>query len=127
MTEISILTSREREILRLLMVGKTNKEIASEICISPKTVEFHLDRIYVKIGVRTRLMAGVWALQQGLSFTADVFPDQFVDLDFLVNNKWGCTTTVTGSACPVTVCLFIKECIRQCFVNRHLFPRIISI
>jgi DNA-binding NarL/FixJ family response regulator len=34
--------------------------------ISEKTVEFHLDNIYTKIGVRTRVMAGLWALQQGI-------------------------------------------------------------
>ena len=66
MATLSNLTSRELEILRLLLVGYTNKAIAAEIYISEKTVEFHLDNIYTKIGVRTRLMAGVWALQQGL-------------------------------------------------------------
>ena len=66
MTSLSSLTPREVEILRLVLAGYTNKAIASEIYISEKTVEFHLDNIYTKIGVRTRLMAGVWALQQGL-------------------------------------------------------------
>ena len=66
MATLSNLTSRELEIVRLLLVGYTNKAIAAEIYIREKTVEFHLDNIYTKIGVRTRLMAGVWALQQGL-------------------------------------------------------------
>ena len=60
------LTSREVEILRLILAGYTNKAIAAEIFISEKTVEFHLDKIYTKIGVRTRLMAGIWAVQQGM-------------------------------------------------------------
>ena len=67
MANLSILTSRELEILQLILVGYTNKAIAAEICISEKTVEFHLDNIYTKIGARTRLMAGVWALQQGMA------------------------------------------------------------
>jgi DNA-binding NarL/FixJ family response regulator len=66
MTTLSDLTPRELEILQLLLVGYTNKAIAAAICISEKTVEFHLDNIYTKIGVRTRLMAGIWALQQGI-------------------------------------------------------------
>jgi DNA-binding NarL/FixJ family response regulator len=60
------LTPRELEILQLVLAGYTNKAIAAEIDISHKTVEFHLDNIYRKIGVRTRLMAGIWALQHGI-------------------------------------------------------------
>ena len=63
---LSNLTAREVEILRLILAGYTNKAIAAEIYISEKTVEFHLDKIYTKIGVRTRLMAGIWAMQQGI-------------------------------------------------------------
>ena len=66
MTRLSDLTPREMEILQLVIAGKTNKAIAGEICISEKTVEFHLDHIYSKIGARTRLMAGIWALQHGM-------------------------------------------------------------
>ena len=66
MANISDLTPRELEILRLVITGKTNKAIANDILISTKTVEFHLDHIYSKIGVHTRLMAGIWAVQNGL-------------------------------------------------------------
>ena len=66
MKTLSDLTSRELAILQLILVGYTNKAIAAEIHVSEKTVEFHLENIYTKIGVRTRLMAGIWALQQGL-------------------------------------------------------------
>jgi DNA-binding NarL/FixJ family response regulator len=74
MTTLAMLTPRELEILQLVLVGYTNKAIAAKICISEKTVEFHLDRIYTKIGVRTRLMAGVWALQQGLEAETGEIP-----------------------------------------------------
>ena len=66
MANLSDLTPREMEILQLVIVGKTNRAISSEIYVSEKTVEFHLARIYTKIGARTRLMAGVWAIQQGI-------------------------------------------------------------
>ena len=66
MTTLSDLTHRELEILQLVLAGYTSKAIAAEIFISEKTVEFHLDNIYTKIGVRIRVMAGIWALQQGI-------------------------------------------------------------
>ena len=66
MATLSDLTPREMEVLKLVITGKTNKSIANEILVSEKTVEFHLDRIYTKIGARTRLMVGIWAMQQGL-------------------------------------------------------------
>ena len=69
MTTLTVLTPRELEILQLILVGHTNKAIAAEICISEKTVEFHLNNIYTKIGARTRMLAGVWALQQGMDST----------------------------------------------------------
>jgi DNA-binding NarL/FixJ family response regulator len=74
MTTLSSLTPRELEILRLVLAGYTNKAIATEIYISEKTVEFHLDNIYTKLGVRTRLMAGIWALQQGILVEASEIP-----------------------------------------------------
>ena len=63
---LSDLTAREMEILHFVIAGYTNRAIAGEINISEKTVEFHLDHIYSKVGVRSRLMAGVWAIQQGI-------------------------------------------------------------
>lgn len=66
MASLTDLSPRELEILQLVLAGKTNKAIASEIYVSAKTVEFHLDKLYKKIGVQTRMMAGIWAVQQGL-------------------------------------------------------------
>ena len=70
MTRLADLTSRELEIIQLVLAGKTNKGIASEMCISTKTVEFHLDNIYRKLGVQTRMMAGIWTIQQSLQLEA---------------------------------------------------------
>lgn len=66
MTTLSDLTPRETEILQLILSGRTNKAIAAQICVTEKTIEFHLAHIYTKIGVHTRLMAGIWALKEGL-------------------------------------------------------------
>jgi len=66
MASLSDLTPREIEILRLVLAGRTNKAIATTISISEKTVEFHLDKIYTKIGMRTRMLAGLWAMQHGI-------------------------------------------------------------
>lgn len=74
MANVSDLTPRELEILQLVLGGYTNQEIADEISISRKTVEFHLGNIYTKIGVPTRVMAGIWALQQGLPAVTRVMP-----------------------------------------------------
>jgi DNA-binding CsgD family transcriptional regulator len=59
MASLSDLTPREREILQLVLIGRTNKAIAAEFRIAEKTVEFHLNNIYAKIGAQTRLMAGI--------------------------------------------------------------------
>lgn len=66
MANLSDLTQRERQILHLVVEGQTNKAIAGELYVCEKTVEFHLSHIYTKIGVRTRMMAGIWAIQQGM-------------------------------------------------------------
>ena len=49
-----------------MLTGWINKAIAAEICISEKTVEPDLARIYAKLGVPTRMLTEVWALQQGI-------------------------------------------------------------
>ena len=67
MATLSDLTPREIEVLELVLAGQTNKSIAAVFSISEKTVEFHLNHIYSKIGVRTRMLAGMWALRHGIS------------------------------------------------------------
>ena len=63
MATLSDLTQREIQILHLVLEGQTNKAIAGELSVCEKTIEFHLSHIYTKIGVRTRMMAGIWAIQ----------------------------------------------------------------
>ena len=74
MASLLDLTSREKEILQSVLAGRTNKEIAAEFRIAEKTVEFHLDHIYTKTGMRTRVMAGLWAFQQGIEVETREIP-----------------------------------------------------
>jgi NarL family two-component system response regulator LiaR len=60
------LTQREREILVLLVEGKTNKEIASKLSLSEGTVRFHVSNILSKMGVNNRTEAVSMALRQGI-------------------------------------------------------------
>jgi DNA-binding NarL/FixJ family response regulator len=49
------LTGREREIADLVAAGRTNREVAEQLVLSPKTIEAHLRNIYAKLGVRSRV------------------------------------------------------------------------
>jgi DNA-binding CsgD family transcriptional regulator len=55
-------TAREREVLEWLAAGKTDKEIGAILALSPRTVQKHLQHIYVKLGVETRTAAVMRAL-----------------------------------------------------------------
>ena len=58
-------TARELDVLQGLVDGLTNKEIASRLSVSPRTINFHLDNIYAKLGVSTRTEAAVIAQRYG--------------------------------------------------------------
>lgn len=60
------LTSRQREVLRLVASGKTTKEIARELGISPKTVEFHRGRLMERIGAHDVTGLTRFAVQSGV-------------------------------------------------------------
>jgi predicted ATPase/DNA-binding CsgD family transcriptional regulator len=60
------LTPREREVLRLLANGHTDRESAAMLCISPRTVEQHITNIVNKLGATSRLNAVLRAAHQGL-------------------------------------------------------------
>lgn len=60
-----ILTAREMEVLQLLAEGCSNKQIANRLTITPRTVNFHLDHIYVKLEVSTRTEAVITAIRLG--------------------------------------------------------------
>jgi DNA-binding NarL/FixJ family response regulator len=60
------LTTRELEILRLLGVGKTNKQIAAELQISERTARTHVSNILRKLDITSRTHAALWAVRHGL-------------------------------------------------------------
>jgi len=57
------LTSRESEVLRWLSCGKSNREIGEILDISPRTVNKHLEQIFVKLGVENRAAAAARAVR----------------------------------------------------------------
>jgi DNA-binding NarL/FixJ family response regulator len=60
------LTSREADVLRLIVSGATNKDIADALEISYETVKEHVGQVLLKIGVVDRTQAAVWAIRAGI-------------------------------------------------------------
>jgi two-component system nitrate/nitrite response regulator NarL len=65
-TLIDQLSSREREVLRLIATGQENSQIASALQISPRTVKNHVSSILNKLEVPSRVQAAVYAVRQGV-------------------------------------------------------------
>lgn len=63
------LTPREAEVLRLLALGLTTRQISADLTISAKTADHHIQHVYTKIGVSTRGAAALYAIEHGLLTT----------------------------------------------------------
>ena len=61
------LSDREVEVLRLVAQGRTSKEIADALVITEKTAGHHVEHIYAKTGVSTRVGAALFAMQHDLA------------------------------------------------------------
>jgi DNA-binding NarL/FixJ family response regulator len=61
------LTEREMDVLHLLATGATNREIATELCLSEGTVKNHVSNILSRLGLRDRLQAALFAHEHGLA------------------------------------------------------------
>jgi len=60
------LTKREIEVLQLVIEGKSSKEVADQLFVSKRTVDFHLANVYSKLSVSNRLQAFREATRRGL-------------------------------------------------------------
>jgi DNA-binding NarL/FixJ family response regulator len=64
--ELDRLTTREREVLRLIARGYTYKEVASRLCLSVKTIETHVSAVLRKLQLSNRHQLTVWANERRL-------------------------------------------------------------
>jgi DNA-binding NarL/FixJ family response regulator len=63
---VAQVTARERDVLSLIGQGRSNAEIAEDLCISELTVKSHIGRILVKLDLRDRAAAIVYAYDHGV-------------------------------------------------------------
>jgi DNA-binding NarL/FixJ family response regulator len=61
------LTSREREVARLVAQGKSNRAIADELVVGVSTVEAHISHIFTKLRFSSRAQITAWAVGKGLA------------------------------------------------------------
>lgn len=66
-TSPACLTPREQEVLRLLVAGRSNREIAAALFITHRTAMTHVTNILAKLDVGSRTEAATWAVRHGLA------------------------------------------------------------
>jgi NarL family two-component system response regulator LiaR len=60
------LSEREREVLRLLTLGKTDQEIADQLVLADVTIRTHISRILSKLGLKNRVQAALYGIRSGI-------------------------------------------------------------
>src|SRR4030095_2285857 len=70
--DVPTFTPREREVLRFIAAGHSNKTIASDLGMSERTVARHITNIYAKIGAHSKAAATAYAIRHKL--TQDEWP-----------------------------------------------------
>ena len=61
------LTAREREVVALIVQGKSNREIAEAMTVGVKTIETYITRILNKLGFDSRVQIATWAMEKRLT------------------------------------------------------------
>ncbi|WP_206447687.1 response regulator [Agrococcus sp. KRD186] len=69
--DLTQLTDRERETLLLLARGRSNGEIAAQLFVGEATVKTHVSNVLMKLGIRDRIHAVIWAYEHGLIAPGD--------------------------------------------------------
>ena len=69
--DVTPLTTREQEVLHAIGCGLSNTEIADALYISELTVKSHIGRVFVKLGLRDRAAAVVYAFDHGIVTPGD--------------------------------------------------------
>jgi DNA-binding NarL/FixJ family response regulator len=59
------LTEREREVVRLVAQGKSNREMADALVVTKRTIETHINNILYKLNLNSRAQLVVWAIEKG--------------------------------------------------------------
>lgn len=63
---LGVLTPRELQVARLMSSGLRNRDIADKLCLSERTVKYHVTNIYSKLGVSSRSELVLWGVRHGL-------------------------------------------------------------
>lgn len=64
---VSDLSERERDVVRLIALGLSNKEISAKLTLSEKTIKNHISRIFSKLNVTARTQAAIHAIKHGIA------------------------------------------------------------